>query len=72
MSWTARVHPCLVKIYSSRTMSFIAHERVFEGNRWRYRLIDALGGDGTHSSTVFKAEILPYDSAQNAPKWFAV
>jgi hypothetical protein len=55
-------------------MSTLASGHVLRGAQWNYRVLDALGGDGTHTSAAFKAEILPKDAALDArpPRWFAM
>ena len=72
MSLTSRLNSSLARIFLFRTMSSIAHGPVLQGSCWDYRIIGALKGDRTHSSTVFKAKVLPHNSAQNFPKLFVV
>ncbi|KAF2452535.1 hypothetical protein BDY21DRAFT_388547 [Lineolata rhizophorae] len=36
---------------------------------WDYRILDAIKGDATHTSTVFKAEVVPHENVSNPPKW---
>ncbi|KAL8755990.1 MAG: hypothetical protein Q9184_004638 [Pyrenodesmia sp. 2 TL-2023] len=53
----------------SRTMSSLAPGHVLGGARWNYRILNPLEGDGTHTSAVFKAKVVPHENASNAPQW---
>jgi hypothetical protein len=52
----------------SRAMS-LSPKHVLSGARWDYSIICPLQGDGTHLSTVLKAEVLPRDQTTEIPKW---
>ncbi|KKZ61071.1 hypothetical protein EMCG_04315 [[Emmonsia] crescens] len=52
-------------------MSSLTSGQVFTGAKWNYQIVNALTGDGTHSSTVFKAKVLQKDGVLDAPQWFA-
>ncbi|KAL1885132.1 hypothetical protein Plec18167_001789 [Paecilomyces lecythidis] len=52
-------------------MSSLHSGEILLGSRWNYRVIDAVKGDSTHASTIFKAGIVPYKSHTDAPQWFA-
>ncbi|KAF1950008.1 kinase-like protein [Byssothecium circinans] len=54
---------------SSRTMSSLAPGHLLQGAHWGYRIVDAVKGDNTHASAVFKARVLPRENASNAPHW---
>ncbi|KAK2748459.1 hypothetical protein FQN55_004399 [Onygenales sp. PD_40] len=50
-------------------MSTLASGQLLTGAKWNYQIIDALGGDGTHKSAAFKAEVLPKNGVLDAPQW---
>ena len=72
MNLIVRLNPLLARNSLPRNMSSLARGRVLEGNYWKYRIVDDLKEDDTHSSTVFKAEVIPHKNVQHAPKWFVV
>lgn len=54
----------------SRVMSFLAPGRLLRGALWGYRIVEAVKGDKTHRSTLFKARVVPRENASNTPQWF--
>ncbi|RMZ72487.1 CMGC kinase [Pyrenophora seminiperda CCB06] len=74
MSTTPSVMSSAQSILSSMPsiMSSIAPDYVLNGSRWNYRIIQArcwmLFGDGTRINFIFKAEVLPHNGVQDAPK----
>ncbi|KAL7626845.1 hypothetical protein AAE478_003619 [Parahypoxylon ruwenzoriense] len=53
-------------------MSSLAPGHILPGARWNYRVLEAVKGDKTHASTVFKAEVVRHGNTINAPQWFVV
>lgn len=53
-------------------MSSLAPGHLLQGARWDYRIVDAVKGDSTHTSTVYKAKVLPRENATNVPKWLVI
>ncbi|KAL1614354.1 hypothetical protein SLS56_012127 [Neofusicoccum ribis] len=54
----------------SRAMS-LSRGQVLPGARWDYSVIEPLRGDGTHTSTAFKARIVPKRHGFDVPQWSA-
>lgn len=70
------MRPLVRRIFSSvrnslrRTMSSLAPGHLLQGAHWDYRIVHAVKGDNTHSSAVFKANVVPRENVHNAPQWF--
>lgn len=64
--------PAAARISVSRAMSSLTAGQVLQGAQWDYRIVDALKGDKTHASAVFKAKVIPRENGfDNSPEWFA-
>lgn len=50
-------------------MSSLATGHVLAGSKWNYRILEAVQGDKTHTSTVYKAEITPNKTSHDVPQW---
>jgi hypothetical protein len=60
---------------SSKTLSALTSGHILQGARWSYRILGAVKGDNTHTSDVYKAEVVPRESVRDVPKapqWFIV
>jgi hypothetical protein len=76
-SLTTRMRPCIFSALPSfgrvpaRAIMTYAPGHLLRGNVWDYRILATVGGDGTHGSTIFKAEIVPRENitTANVPKW---
>ncbi|PGH01636.1 serine/threonine protein kinase [Polytolypa hystricis UAMH7299] len=51
-------------------MSSRAPGHILLGAHWNYHILEAVKGDNTHASTVFKAKVVPHENTINAPQWF--
>lgn len=52
----------------AKTISSLAPGHVLQGAQWDYRIVDAVKGDSTHASAVFRAKIVPRENTPNAPQ----
>lgn len=73
----SRVRPILsaARPSLSRIMSSLAPGNILQGAHWNYRVVNPVKGDNTHTSSVFKAEVLSRLNARNAPgapQWFVM
>ncbi|CAG7973766.1 unnamed protein product [Penicillium nalgiovense] len=53
-------------------MSSLTPGHVLRGARWNYRVLEPFNGDGTHISTVFKAQVVPRERVVpevEVPEW---
>ncbi|KAL1882884.1 hypothetical protein Daus18300_000522 [Diaporthe australafricana] len=50
-------------------MSSLAPGNFLQGANWDYHIVDAVKGDSTHASAIFKAKVVPRGNAINAPQW---
>ncbi|CAG8300152.1 unnamed protein product [Penicillium nalgiovense] len=53
-------------------MSSLTPGHVLQGARWNYRVLEPVNGDGTHISTVFKAQVVPRERVVpevEVPEW---
>jgi hypothetical protein len=55
-----------------RSLSSLALGHILQGAHWNYHIIDAVKGDITHASIVFKAEVIPHEHTLNVPQRFVV
>lgn len=53
-------------------MSLLRPGQVLSGAHWRYRIVEALHGDTTHLSSVFKAQVLEENTVSTAPQWAVI
>lgn len=53
-------------------MSFLAPGHLLRGAKWGYRIVEAVKGDKTHASAVFKARVISRENVANTPQWFVV
>lgn len=53
-------------------MSFLDPGHLLRGANWGYRIVEAVKGDKTHASAVFKARVVPRENASNKPQWFVI
>jgi hypothetical protein len=51
-----------------RNLSSLAPGYILLGTHWNYRVLDAIKGDSTHISAVFKAEVIPREIVPNTPQ----
>ncbi|KAI1930396.1 hypothetical protein LOZ07_000125 [Ophidiomyces ophidiicola] len=57
----------------TRANSALNPGQILQGNRWNYRILKAVKGDSTHTSTIFKAEVLPHrNTTESPPKWAVI
>ncbi|KAI3390808.1 hypothetical protein diail_8586, partial [Diaporthe ilicicola] len=50
-------------------MSSLAPGHLLQGAKWGYRITDAIKGDNTHASAIFKARVVPREDGPDTPKW---
>jgi hypothetical protein len=50
-------------------MSSLATGHVLPGRKWNYRILKIVQGDKTHTSMVYKAEIVPNETSHDVPQW---
>lgn len=50
-------------------MSSLATGHILSGRKWNYRILEIVQGDKTHTSIVYKAEIVPNKTSHDVPKW---
>ena len=61
--------------YSFRPMSSLSPGHILRGARWDYRILIPIKEDETHTSTVFKAAVIPREDVRiddKSPPWFIV
>ncbi|KAJ9217141.1 hypothetical protein DTO166G4_1196 [Paecilomyces variotii] len=63
------IRPTLSATRNSVSKSSLRPGDLLQGAHWDYRLIDAVKGDNTHTSTVFKAKVIPHKDGANNPLW---
>lgn len=50
-------------------MPSLAPGHVLPGGKWNYRIHEIVHGDKTHTSTVYKAEVVPNKTSHDVPQW---
>jgi hypothetical protein len=50
-------------------MASLATGHILCGGKWNYRILEIVQGDKTHTSTVYKAEIIPKKASHDVPQW---
>ncbi|KAI1120585.1 kinase-like domain-containing protein [Nemania abortiva] len=53
-------------------MATLTRGQTLRGEKWDYRIVEPIGGDGTHSSAVFKASVLSKNGSTCDPTWAVI
>jgi hypothetical protein len=58
----------------ARKKSSITPGHVLRGAYWNYRVLEPVKGDNTHTSTVFKAQVIAHNAraVPEVPEWFVI
>ncbi|KAL6705598.1 hypothetical protein ACN47E_006545 [Coniothyrium glycines] len=50
-------------------MSSLTAGHVLSGGKWNYRILEMVHGDKSHTSTVYKAEVMANKDSHDVPQW---